>query len=174
MKPVINLDELEFIPWGRGAERPGAGSASEKYGGRIGRISPQIGARQLGYNLTALPPGKCAFPAHSHRVNEEMFFVLAGTGELRVGAARYPLRAGDIMACPAGGPETAHQIRNLSETEELRFLAVSTNLLPEICDYPDSNKFGVFGEFPHGPDGEKQAVRFLGRSDTAVPYWEGE
>ena len=39
----------------------------------------------LHYNLTAVPPGKRAFPFHNHRVNEEMFFILEGTGEVRIG-----------------------------------------------------------------------------------------
>lgn len=32
-------------------------------------------------------------------INEEMFFVLEGNGELRVGDATHPVRAGDIIAC---------------------------------------------------------------------------
>ena len=49
-----------------------------------------------------------------------MFFVLHGSGEVRIGEARYPIRAGDIIACPAGGKETAHQIINTGN-EELRY-----------------------------------------------------
>jgi len=41
-----------------------------------------------------------------------MFFVVEGQGELRLGDARHPIRAGDIVACPPGGPETAHHILN--------------------------------------------------------------
>ena len=62
-------------------------------------------------------------PFHSHRVNEEMFYVVAGEGEVRLGTERFPIRAGDVIACPPGGPETAHQIINTSNAE-LRYLAV--------------------------------------------------
>ena len=55
-------------------------------------------------------------------------------------------KLGDIIACPPGGPETAHQILNTGN-EELRYLAVSTKPSPEICDYPDSGKFGVLAEY---------------------------
>ena len=48
-------------------------------------------------------PGKRAFPFHNHQVNEEMFFVIAGSGEVRIGAEMFPIRKGDIIACPAGG-----------------------------------------------------------------------
>jgi uncharacterized cupin superfamily protein len=54
----------------------------------------------------------------------------------------FPIKGGDIIARPAGGKRTAHQIINTSE-EELRFLAVSTKLSPEIAEYPDTNRFGV-------------------------------
>jgi hypothetical protein len=37
----------------------------------------------------------------------------------------YIARSGDVIACPAGGRETAHQIINTG-TDELRYLAVST------------------------------------------------
>ena len=141
MKPVINLDEIEFAPWGRGAERPGAGVAPEKFKAELGYVAPRIGAQKLGYNVTIVPPGKAAFPAHAHRVNEEMFFVLEGSGEVRIGDKSWPIRQGDFIACPPGGPETAHQIFN-SSLAPLKFLAVSTMMSPEIAEYPDSGKIG--------------------------------
>lgn len=145
----------------------------KKYGGaKLGLIAPTLGAQKLGYNLTAVPPGRRAFPFHSHRVNEEMFFVLEGTGEIRIGSARLPIRQGDIIACPPGGPETAHQIANTGETE-LRYLAVSTKLYPEIAEYPDSNKFGILAEFPGSGD-KPDVFRFLGRSDASLGYYDGE
>jgi uncharacterized cupin superfamily protein len=108
-------------------------------------------------------------------VNEEMFFVLDGEGEVRIGTARYPIRGGDVLACPPGGPETAHQIVNTSETAELRYLAVSTRLSPEVAEYPDSGKFGVLAEFPPDADGRPQTLRFIGRTQASLDdYWEGE
>lgn len=170
-KPIINIADVELEP------RPSAftpsGSAAERFDARMGFIGPRIGARKLGYNITAVPPGKRAFPFHNHRVNEEMVFVLQGTGEVRIGDDTYPIRAGDVIACPAGGKETAHQIIN-SSSEELRYLAVSTKLSPEIADYPDSGKFGVLAELPAGADGKPQRFVFVGREDQSLDYWEGE
>ena len=136
-KSIVNIADIELVP--RPAANAPKGASAELYGLRIGRIGSRVGAQQLGYNITAVPPGKRAFPYHSHRVNEEMFFVLQGTGEVRIGSETHPLRTGDILACPAGGTDPAHQIVNTG-TEELRYLAVSTTLTPEICDYPDSNR----------------------------------
>ena len=171
--PVINIADLEYIDWGQGAERPGAGVASENYKASLGYIAPKVGAQKLGYNVTVLPPGKAAFPAHSHRVNEEMFFVLEGEGELRVGDRRYPVKQGDFIACPPGGPETAHQIRNTSNAD-MKYLAVSTMMSPEIAEYPDSGKTGVY-HMRVGADGKPDPWRYISRTlDGAVPYWEGE
>ena len=113
--PVVNIADVEF----QQRQLAVQGDAAQRYEARFARIGPRVGAKQLGYNITAVPPGKRAFPRHSHRVNEEMFFVLQGTGEVRIGTQTYALRAGDIVACPAGGPETAHQIVNTGD-EELR------------------------------------------------------
>jgi hypothetical protein len=48
--------------------------------------------------------------------------VLEGEGEIRIGDAKHPIRKGDFIACPPGGPETAHQIINtgVPRLEEVR------------------------------------------------------
>lgn len=169
--PILNIADIELQP--RPAAFAATGAAAERYDARMGPIASRLGAQKLGYNLTAVPPGKRAFPFHSHRVNEEMFFVLEGAGEVRIGGAVHPIRAGDVIACPPGGPETAHQIVNTG-TAELKYLAVSTRLYPEIAEYPDSGKFGVLAEYAAGPDGKPQWFRFIGRERLMVDYWEGE
>ena len=58
------------------------------------------------YNLTVVPPGKTACPFHNHRVQEEMFFILEGTGLLRFGDREYPLRPHDVIAAPMQPPDT--------------------------------------------------------------------
>lgn len=169
--PILNLADVELTP--RPAAFAATGSAATVFDARVGQVASRLGAQKLGYNITAVPAGKAAFPFHCHRVNEEMFFVLQGAGEVRIGTAIYPIRQGDIIACPSGGPDNAHQIKNTG-TEELRYLAVSTKLSPEIAEYPDSGKFAVIAEFPPAPDGKPQGFRFVGRESLNVGYWEGE
>ena len=165
-KPIINIADVTLDP------RPPAmspkGEAAEKYDAKMGFIGTRIGARKLGYNLTAVPPGKRAFPLHNHHVNEEMFFILQGSGELRMGDAVHPIRTGDVIACPAGGAETAHQIINTG-IEELRYLAVSIESNLEMAQYPDSGKFAVKAEFGGG-----RRVIVIGRDRDHVDFWEGE
>ena len=174
-RPILNIADLtEFRIVGHQGPAIGAARPNDSYDARVGAIGPKIGAQKLGYNLTVLPPGKRAFPRHSHRVNEEMFFILEGEGEVRIGEERYAVKRGDVIACPPGGPETAHQIRNASATAELKFLAVSTTLSPDICDYPDSSKIGIYATFPPGPDGKPQGMRALHKLGVSLDYWEGE
>jgi uncharacterized cupin superfamily protein len=170
-KPIVNIADIELMP--RPQEYAATGPAAERYDARMGLIAPVLGARQLGYNVTAVPPGMRAFPFHNHWANEEMFFVLQGTGELRYGDNCHPLRSGDVVACPAGGRETAHQIINTG-TEELRYLAVSTQRSPDHVEYPDTGKFGILAKYPAGPDGKPQMFAFIGREEEGADYWEGE
>jgi len=169
-KRIINIADIELLA--RPASVAAPGEAAQRFDGRIGTVGTRIGARKLGYNITAVPPGKRAFPLHNHRVNEEMFFVLEGEGEVRIGAERHRVRRGDFIACPPGGPETAHQIINTGK-DELKYLAVSTMEYPEICDYPDSGKFMV-AELPRNADGSTKGFRFVGRTESATGYWDGE
>lgn len=170
-KPVLNIADVELQA--RPAAMTPSGDTAEKYDARMGFIGPRIGAQKLGYNVTAVPPGKRAFPFHNHHVNEEMFFILEGEGEVRIGDEVFPIRTGDIIACPPGGPETAHQIHNTGAAE-LRYLAVSTKSTPEIAEYPDSGKFGVLAELGNGPDGSPRGFRFISREGLSLDYWDGE
>ncbi len=161
---IINIDELEYMDFGHGDE----------FGAKLGLMGTRLGSQGLGYNLTVVPPGKKAFPAHNHRVNDEMFFIVEGYGEIRIGDERHPIRQGDVIACPPGGPETAHQIINTSE-QELRYLAISTTRSPEVVQYPDSDKCGVTIIEGMETSGLPKMWRLMMKmGDTQVDYWEGE
>ncbi len=158
MKPIMNLDEVHFDD----VEENGYYTSSR------GQISDHIGARQLGYNLTVLPPGKSQCPFHSHHGEEEMFLILEGEGELRFGDQRYPLRKHDVIACPTGGAEVAHQIINTG-TVEMRYLSLSNRVELEACEYPDSQKVMVMA----GKRGARD-LRKMFRGETEVDYYDRE
>jgi len=126
-----------------------------------------MGLTRMGATVVAVKPGAAGWPFHSHRVNDEMFLVLAGSGELRLGAVRHAVQAGDLVGCPAGGPDTAHQLVNTG-SEELRYLAISTSVDPEICEYPDSGKIAAY----HG-DGAT-GLYLMSRAADHCDYWDGE
>jgi len=150
---VVNIDALKLEHFAKG----------DKFESDSVRIGPLLGAKALGYSYDVVPPGKRSCPFHSHRGEEEMFFIVKGRGTLRYGDETRQIRAGDIICCPIGGPETAHQIVNDSDAE-LAYLSVSTMLAVEICEYPDSKKIGVFGG----------GLRQMTRADHDLDYWDGE
>jgi uncharacterized cupin superfamily protein len=158
-KPIMNLDEVEFDD----VEENGY------YTSKRGKIGAHIGARLLGYNLTLLPPGKAQCPFHSHRGEEEMFFILEGEGELRFGDRRYPIRRHDVIACPTGGPEVAHQIINTGSVT-MRYLALSNVVDIEACEYPDSNKVMIAA----GHRGQPGRLWKLFRAEDTADYYDRE
>jgi uncharacterized cupin superfamily protein len=154
---VVNLDELELERFEKG----------DKFGCAGARIGPKLGAKDLGYSYDVVPPGKRSCPFHSHRAEEEMFFIVRGTGTLRYGAETRKIRAGDVICCPVGGPETAHQIVNDSN-EELAYLSISTMMPAEVCEYPDSKKVGAYG------GGTPSRLRHMTHATDNVDYWTDE
>jgi len=157
-KPFVNLDDVEFDD----IEENGF------YTSKRALFSASIGASKLGYNLTELPPGKAQCPFHSHRDEEEMFLILEGEGELRFGEKKYKLKKLDVVACPTGGAEVAHQIINTGSTP-LRYLSLSTMSTTEVCEYPDSNKIGVFAR-----TSPTSGLRKMFRAEAGVEYYDGE
>lgn len=97
-----------------------------------------------------------------------MFLILDGEGELRFGAERFPIRRHDVMACPVGGHDVAHQIINTGRTR-LRYLPVSTLAEVEVCEYPDSGKISVFSS-----RGGEAGLRKIFRTECDVDYYDRE
>ena len=157
-RPIMNLDDAVFDD----VEDNG------RYTSRRASIARHIGARDLGYNLTVLPPGKVQCPFHSHHGEEEMFLILDGIGELRFGAQRYPIRRHDVIACPTGGAEVAHQIVNTGTTD-LRYLALSTRSALDSCEYPDSGKVSIRADRAGEP-----GLHLMVHRDADVDYYDGE
>lgn len=161
MKPIINLDELEFAEFGKG----------KKFGAARAPVSTQIGASRLGYAVIRLEPGKRAWPYHSHYVIEEMFYVLEGEGTLRHADEEYPIRAGDFICSPAD-PNQPHQIINTSDAP-LTYIALGTEDRADVFLYPDSGKYGVWHGTKKDLDAPDSFMVFA-RKETAVDYWDGE
>lgn len=162
LEPVVNIADVETFPLTHG----------EAFAALLGPIGARIGLEQLGCMVTVVEPGKRAFPFHVHHGMEEMFVILDGEGTYRFGPDRYPIKAGDVLAAPAGGPEKAHQIINTG-SRTLRYLGISTKADPEVVEYPDSDKFTVFSQTPDGTPMSAR-LRFVGRTDTSLDYWDGE
>lgn len=159
--PIINIGDLEYIEFGKGAN----------FNARRAEVSARIGAEKLGYSVIRLQSGKRAWPYHSHYVIEEFFFILEGEGTLRHADKELPIRKGDFICSPAD-PEQPHQIINTSDGE-LVYIALSTQDHTDIFLYPDSGKYGAYHGKTRNPRDPDSFIVFA-RKDTAVDYWDGE
>jgi uncharacterized cupin superfamily protein len=156
---IVNLDQAELKDNGDGKD----------FQAKIAKLGPLIGSPDLGCTLVVLAPGKRAWPHHRHHVNDELFFVLSGEGEVRLDDQHKPIRAGDLIAAPAGAE--AHQIVNSSKGE-LRYLAIGANGAVDILDYPDSGKVAYAAGIKHG-DFKTATIQGLGRLQPAG-YFDDE
>lgn len=132
------------------------------YDTRCGSLSDGTAAVKLGAGFDILSPGKRSCPYHFHHAQEEMFIILEGEGTLRVAGEMVPVRAGDVVFIPPG-PQYPHQFINTSAAP-MRYLSVSTQERPELCEYPDSGKVA----------GYTRGLRIIQRPADSLDYWEGE
>lgn len=163
LPPIVNLKDIEFTLQQQG----------EHYEAQSASLGRKLGSRKLGSQLVIVPPGKKAWPFHAHYVNEEMFFILAGQGQIRIQDKKYVLSAGDLISIPPG-PEYAHQIMNISEDEDLTYLAISTMEEPDILVFPDSNKISVVAGSPPGGSAHNRTLHFTTSMEHALNEWDGE
>ena len=162
-KLIRNIDEVEW----QLSERDGL-YAGGRSAGVIGRRVAGTVAQKLGASVDIVLPGKVTCPYHSHYTQEEMFIILEGEGTLRVAGEMVPVRAGDVIDIPPG-PEYPHQLINTSNAP-MKYLSISTQEDPEICEYPDSGKYGVYARVA-APLLQKGRIH---RPDTDLDYWDGE
>ncbi|MEW5420669.1 cupin domain-containing protein [Amorphus sp. 3PC139-8] len=163
MRPVIKLEELSLQ----------AQTHGESFLARTASVAAPLGATHLGARYVEIPPGKKAWPYHSHHANDELFVILEGRGRLRHGGHDYAIASGDVVVCPAGGAESAHQLTAEGD-QPLKYLAVSSMREPDVLEYPDSGKMAVFAGSAPGGDKAARRVDLVVRPADRVDYWEGE
>ncbi|MBD0328650.1 MAG: cupin domain-containing protein [Thermoleophilia bacterium] len=128
------------------------------------QIGPRLGAEPIGGSVYEVDPGKKLWPYHLHHANEEWLLVVRGRPTLRTPEGERQLVEGDV-ACFPRGAAGAHQVRNDTE-EPARILMLSTELVPEILEYPDSGKVAALDAKGDG--------LFQQRHGEHVGYWDGE
>jgi uncharacterized cupin superfamily protein len=143
--------------WDRGEERPGWRSKDAWVGQRIG-------AELIGGSMYELEPGNRLWPYHTHHANEEWLLVVRGRPTLRTPEGEQDLDEGDVVAFPRG-ERGFHQVINHTDAP-IRVLMLSTMIMPEVLEYPDSGKVAA-----NSARGERL---FIHRRGESVEYWEGE
>ena len=159
---IRNFNELELSTMDRAPHYDGSQGASV--------IGPKAGlpGRKIGCGIDIVPPGKRSCPYHFHYAHEEVFIVLEGHGTLRVAGEMVPIKAGDVISIPPG-PEYPHHLLNTSDAP-LKYLSLSTLEFPEVCEYPDSNKYMAYTR----TDGPLLQRGRMHRVETDLDYWDGE
>lgn len=160
---IVNVDEVDAIDVEEGgsifSRRP---------------LTQSGGLVRTGLQHVRLKPGSLGFPPHCHSMQEEIFVVLEGEGNLLLHAAEprpghsawdptpepqeHPLRPGSVVARPAG-TATAHAFR--AGAAGMTYLAYGTRDTGDVTWYPRSGKLTF------------QGLRLTGRIEL-TEYWEGE
>ena len=170
-KHVINIKDIEEKEV----------DVEDKFHHAVKGLGSSTGGEQLGCSYFRVAPGKYAFPLHSHFANEEAIYVLEGSGTLTIGGDDIQVSAGDYASMPTGR-KYAHKLVNTGDTD-LVYLCLSTNIVPEVTEYPDSGKVGVIAgaewnqmlaDFYAGKDVSGQYVLKFYEKDANVDYFHGE
>jgi len=141
-----------------------AGEVPERRSGRgdvdtvVRDLGRAAGSVRCGLRRVAVAPGTLSAPPHCHSVEEELFYVVEGDGTLELGDERHAVRAGSVVARPAG-TGVAHAFR--AGAGGLTLLAFGTREPGDAAFYPRAGKVALRG----------LGVRFR---ITEAEYWEGE
>jgi uncharacterized cupin superfamily protein len=156
----INTNRLAEVTWS---------SPKGKFVGAGKEVSEALGRKPLSTDLQErhpfdieicrIPPGKSAYPYHSHSAQWEFYHVISGRGIVRHRDGTTPIEPGDAFIFPPGEP---HQLTNSDSAEDLIVYVIADNPIGESCYYPDSRKWLV-----------RSPERRLIRSD-ALEYYQGE
>lgn len=146
----VNIEDIEWVQ--KDAPHP--------FGFEFKDIDPLIGAKNIGYCVYRLNPGKASFPMHLHHFGEEMCYVMEGTCTLKTPRGDMEVKAGDFIAFPPGAVG-AHKFVNDGDSPVILFI-LGTSLPHDVSEYPDSNKV-----LPY-------VLRKIYRKDETLNYFDGE
>ena len=90
------------------------------------------GCDRVGLSRIRISPGKQSTPVHAHFGEEEIFYVLSGSGWSWQEGGVYEIGAGDVILHPHGGP--AHTV--VAGGEGIDVLAFGDNLRHEAVRFP--------------------------------------
>ena len=86
------------------------------------KLNPTL-EHMKGYNIITIPKS-CSIGVHTHEEDEEIIYVLKGSGTLVIDGINYPFNEGMVSICKHG---RNHSVLNSSE-EDLVVLAVINNI----------------------------------------------
>jgi uncharacterized cupin superfamily protein len=155
----VNTKDIKEVSWASPKGKfVGAGKEISEALGRQPQSTDLKERHPFDVEILRVPPGKSAYPYHSHSAQWEFYHVISGTGVVRDEKGKTLIEAGDAFIF---GPDEAHQLTN-DGAEDLIVYVVADNPIGESCYYPDSRKWLV-----------RSPERKLIRSE-ATDYYDGE
>jgi uncharacterized cupin superfamily protein len=107
-------------------------------------LARQLGVGNLGMRLWRLRPGQ-ASTKHRHRVTEELYLLLEGTGRMRVGGQVLTL---EPLSAVAVDPRETRQVFNDTDAEQLWLVAGAPN---EAANTLEMSQEELADLYPDGP-----------------------
>jgi uncharacterized cupin superfamily protein len=155
----VNQKDVPEVTWSspRG-KYAGAGKQISEALGRKPRSTDLLERHPFDIEILRIPPGKAAYPFHSHSTQWEFYHVISGSGVARDKEGTARIGAGDAFIFQPGEP---HQLSNDGK-EDMIVYVVADNPIGDSAHYPDSNKHSV-------PLPERKYVRV-----SSVDYFDGE
>jgi uncharacterized cupin superfamily protein len=98
-------------------------------------LGAAVGADKVGLRRIRISPGKQSTPVHSHFGEEEIFYVLRGSGWSWQESGVHEIGEGDVILHPHGGP--AHTV--VAGDDGIDVLAFGENLRHEAVRFPRFN-----------------------------------
>ena len=147
--PFLAEAEAGPLPRPEPGERPDNVVATEavvaatRGAGTVRALGATAGATRAGLNHVTLGRGASGARHHCHALEEELFYVLEGSGTLRLGERdEYPLRAGDVVCRP---PSTAVARSITADDDGITYLAYGTRVPGDSVYYPELGKVRLRG-----------------------------
>jgi uncharacterized cupin superfamily protein len=119
-----------------------------------------VGSVNVGLQRFVVEEGYQSLPEHYHMAEEELFYVLKGSGTLLQDGERILVEAGDVICYPAGTKISRAFLAD--EGEQLEYLAFGERNKDDVIVYPHSKKIAI------------RSVGFLGRLGEEAGYFEDE
>lgn len=158
MRKVNTKDMVELIWSSPKGKFAGAGKEISEELGRKPDSTDLRERHPFDVEICRIPPGKSAYPYHSHSAQWEFYHVISGSGSVRHEDGTTPVVPGDAFIFEPGQP---HQLSN-NGSEDLVLYVVADNPLGESGYFPDSQKWLV-----------RSPGRRIIRSNE-IDYYDGE
>jgi uncharacterized cupin superfamily protein len=140
----------------------------------VGHIAGELrsfpGTVGIGAKHWRVPPGKWSTPVHVHGAEEEIFYVLSGSGVLLADGKAYAVGARDCVSCL---PETeAHSFR--AGDDGLELLVFGERKSVEAALLPRAGVFWLGAKWVDAGDDRHPWQRELAAGEPEVPALEAE